>query len=220
MVNRVKCTRCDNEILEATARKNNGLCAICKSDQHRLDLDAVVQSWTERPETLPVTHGIPLPDDMALRIAASQLKKRLFPDADDQMELVCHKFFDRAHTKWRICGARALSDKEKHALAVETFYGEVLNGGLIQYLSNESGAFAGWAVEAFEAIDIPAYADVMRNVQRLFPNGVIPEDADERCDRVEAIDEELLDTAEKPFWDRYQTDKTEIRHKLFQYLSK
>jgi hypothetical protein len=219
MSNRIKCTRCDNQILETTARKNHGLCAICKRDQDTAAFDATVQSWIDRPETLPGTNGIPEPKDFALALRARQLKKYLFPDAEDEMEIFCERYFDAAQDKWYRVGASGLSDKEKHALAVETFEGEVCNGGLLQYLGNESGAFANWAVDAFEAIEIPEYASVMREVKNLFPHGVIPEDPDERWDQVEAIDKDALEAVERPFWTRYRTDEKEIRRKLFKYLS-
>jgi len=219
MTNRVKCRRCDNQILEATARKNNGFCAICKRDHDRAEFDAVVQGWIDHPETLPGMNGNPMPEGISLQLAASQLKSRLYPDADKQMELVCHRFFDMAHSKWRKLGSSALSEKEKYVLAVETFYGEVTNGGLLQYLDNESGAFAGWAADAFEAVGIPAYAAIMRTVTNLFPQGVIPNDPNERASQVEAIDIERLEALEKLFWERYSTNKKEIRRSLFRFVA-
>lgn len=206
--------------MEATARRNNGLCAICKRDQSTADFDAVVQGWIDHPETLPGTNGIPEPEGFALQLAARQLKSSLYPDADDRMEIVCHQYFDVAHDKWTEFGSSDLSEKEKFVLAVETFYGEVTNGGLLQFLGNESGAFAGWAVDAFEAVGIPTYADVMRNVTSLFLHGLIPEDPGERWAVVKAIDEKRIKAIEQSFWDRYFTDKKEIRRKLFEYLNR
>ncbi len=60
----------------------------------------------------------------------------------------------------------------------------------------------------------------MRNVRTLFPSGVIPEDPEVRSEQVEAIDSECLAAIEQPFWDRYQTDRGEIRRKLFEYISR
>jgi len=219
MTHRIQCRRCDNQILEATARKNDGLCAICKRDDNTAAFEAVVQGWIDHPETLPGTNGIPLPEGFSLQLAARQLKSRLFPDDDDRMELVCEKYFDAAHRKWGALGSFALSKKEKYVLAVETFYGEVMNGGLRQFVDNESGAFAGWAAEAFEAIGIPAYAAILRTLMSLFAQGVIPEDPGERAKQVEAIDGERLEALEQLFWDRYSTNKTEIRRSLFQFVS-
>lgn len=52
MTIRIKCQRCDNQILEVTARKNNGLCAICICDQKRADINSLVQGRIDNPETL------------------------------------------------------------------------------------------------------------------------------------------------------------------------
>lgn len=220
MAERVKCLRCDLMILEVTARINNGLCGGCKNDKSRADFEAIIQGWLKNPETLPGAHGNPEPKDIALSVAAKQIKARLNPDDQDKMRTVCEDFFDDAHDKWSRRGSSALSEKEKYALAVETFYGEITNGGLQQYFYNESGAFAEWAIPAFEAIGIPVYAEVMRNAKTLFPHGIIPEDRDERLDQLKEIGDERLEAVEQPFWERYSHDKQEIRKKLFAYLSK
>ena len=68
------------------------------------------------------------------------------------MQKVCHEAFDKAHGKWGSIRKLFLTKKEKFILATETFYGEFSNGGLLQYLGNESGAFANWSVEAFKEI--------------------------------------------------------------------
>jgi hypothetical protein len=218
MVNRIKCSRCDNQILEATARKNHGLCAICNRDQDSADFQSTVKGWHDHPETLPGTNSIPEPEGIALRMAASQLRNRLFLTDDNQQESVCHRAFSNAYDKWAEGGARALSEAEKFTLAIETFLGEVTNGGLLQYLGNESGAFAGWAAKAFDAIGIPTYADVMRDVTSLFPQGVIPEKPDELWAVIETIDVQRLESIERRFWERYATDKKEIRRMLFRYF--
>lgn len=220
MADRLKCLRCDAFILGVTARVNFGLCGHCKRDKDKSDFDAVVQGWIDNPQTLPGTHGNPDPEDISLQVAAAQIRSRLYPNREDIMQEGCQKVFDEAHERWTKNGSGALSEREKVTLAVETFYGEVNNGGLLQYLSNESGAFAQWAAEAFERIGIPAYAQVMRSVETLFPGGVIPEDEDARRAQTDAIDEERLEAVEKPFWNRYHADKNEIRRKLFNYLNR
>jgi len=121
MANRIKCVRCDRQILEETARKNHGLCAICERDEKVAKFDAIVKGWIDNPETLPGTHGIPEPKDFALRLRASQLRSRLYPTSDDIMENDCHDFFDEAYGKWIELGSSGLSTKEKYVLAVETF---------------------------------------------------------------------------------------------------
>jgi hypothetical protein len=60
----------------------------------------------------------------------------------------------------------------------------------------------------------------MRNVRTLFPSGAIPEDSEVRSEQVETVDSERLEAIEQPFWDRYQTDRGEIRRRLFEYISR
>jgi len=135
------------------------------------------------------------------------------------MERVCHACFNAAHDKWSDQGAAALSEKEKHVLSVETFYGQVLNGGLRQYLGNESNAFANWATEGFDRIGIPEYAAVMRQVCSLFPNDHIPEDNEECWNVVMGLDSDVLEKIEDGFWSRFNAAaEDEIRRKLYAYI--
>jgi hypothetical protein len=218
MVERTACVRCGNPILETTARKNTGLCAICKSEADRVASDAVIQGWIKDPTTLPGTHGIPLPNDIGLSIAARQLKKRLYPDDDAKLDAECHAAFNQAQDKWLSQGAAALSNRERYTLAVETFYGEVSNGGFEQYLTNESGEFAPWAEEAFAAIGIPELAEVMRNLADLFPEGTIPVDADDRLEHILSIDGERLEELASRFFAFERSDENRLHRKLADYL--
>ena len=86
------------------------------------------------------------------------------------MEKICHEAFDKAHDKWSSIKRPFLTKREKVILATETFYGEFSNGGLLQYLDNESGAFANWSVEAFLKIDIPKYSELLQEVKKIFLN--------------------------------------------------
>ena len=219
MATRVKCCECDNLILETTAKRNNGLCRSCRNRHERAEFESIVDGWIRNPETLPGTNEIPEPDDLALALRAHQLRAAMYPDEEAIMEGFCHKLFGEAHDKWCQSGSSSLTVKERHTLAIETFYGEVTNGGLLQYLGNESGAFSNWSVEAFEVIGLPEYADVMRTVKGLFPEDCIPEDLDERSKFVERIDRDALETIEEEFWSRYSSNEIEIRRKLYKYLN-
>ncbi|MBN8628778.1 MAG: DUF4375 domain-containing protein [Planctomycetes bacterium] len=167
---------------------------------------------------MPGTHGIPLPKSIALSMAAEQVKNRLYPDDDAKLEAECHAAFDQAHDKWLNQGAAALSNRERYTLAVETFYGEVSNGGFEQYLTNESGEFAPWAEEAFAAIGIPELAEVMRNLAELFPEGTIPVDADDRLEHILSIDGERLEELASRFFAFKRSNENRLHRKLADYL--
>lgn len=137
----------------------------------------------------------------------------------ETMEAYCHTLFDSAHEKWTQHGGSTLAAREKLILSVETFYGEVMNGGFEQYLSNESGAFVNWAPEGFRTIGLPEFATFVSRIIALFPTGRISDDEDERFDQIDEIDEAALDAIEEEFWEFYDDDKM-IRVKLYEYLQK
>ena len=218
MANQVKCSKCEVLILEITANYNAGLCAPCNSDQRGAEIEEVVQSWLENPGTLPGTNDIPMPEDIALSIRASQIRSRLFPTEEDKMENHCHAVFDKAHDKWMKFGPLFLTKREKYTLAVETFYGEVWNGGILQYLGNESGTFANWADKAFDTIDIPELSEIVKEVKSLFSNSKIPQNSDKRWDIVETLDDEALESLTQKVFDVCEEDENIIRNKLYDYL--
>lgn len=217
MEERIKCTRCDRMILPVTAKVNQGLCGHCRRLANRESFEETVASWERDHSKIPGTHGIPEPADLALAIRARQMRAML--SGEDQMEKVCHDFFAAAHTKWTQRGAGSLSPKERHVLAVETFVGEMANGGLPQYLGNESRAFANWASEGFERIRISELSELMVKVQALFPNSQIPAEYDACWKVVKDLDGQVLQEIESGFWRRWRQDKTEIRKKLHAYIT-
>jgi hypothetical protein len=220
MTNKVECKTCKTSILEVTAKYNDGMCAPCSSDHSSAEFNKTVQSWLDNPAILPGTNGIPEPSSIALSIRASQIRAQLNPTKEDIMQRECHDAFDKAHDKWMSKGSSSLTNKEKFVLVVETFYGNFTNGGLVQFLGNESGCFANWAEDAFEVIGIPQYSKLMSEVKSLFPMNVIPEDSNLRWDEVEKIDESKLENIDQKLWAHYFKDEKEIRVKLYNYLKK
>lgn len=204
-------------ILPITAKTYSGLCGQCRNIAQREEFDAIVASWEKDPTKIPGTNGIPEPTGIALAIRARQMREA--HSEASRMEKACHDFFDAAHAKWSEQGAEALSRKERHVLAIETFYGEVTNGGLTQYLTNESRAFANWAAEGFEKIKIREFAKLMRKVQALFPDSRIPEDDGVCFALVEKLDEKVIEEIEAGFWSRWRQDRTEVRRKLYAYIA-
>lgn len=83
------------------------------------------------------------------------------------LEAACHVAFDKAHTKW--CD-------------------EVCNGGFVQYLGNESGAFAQDLPEALTRVGLMEYVPIALELRALFPGG-IPRDETIRWRAVEQLSE-------------------------------
>ena len=199
-------------ILEVTARLNGGLCGHCKGNDRKSTVKDIVAGWIKNPETLPGTNGIPIPKDIALSINAAQILEQRKPGF--HKVALCHQCFDNAIDRWYEVGSAELTEKEKTVLSVETFFGETTNGGFVQFLTNESQAFANWAADALERIGLPEYAVIMRKVQDLFPDGIIPQDSDEPFEL-----EAELEAIKKDFWKLYFANENEFRDKLYDYIT-
>ena len=129
----------------------------------------------------------------------------LLPDfvhstASTDLEAVCHFIFGRAHTKWTDYGSAALTVGERTVIAVETFVGETCNGGLIQYLGNESGAFARDLPEALMRVGLVELVPIALEMKKLFV-APIAEDSAERWKQVEDIEDTALDQLSDEFFE-------------------
>jgi hypothetical protein len=122
------------------------------------------------------------------------------------LEAVCHFIFGRAHTKWSDHGSAALSVGERTVIAVETFVGETCNGGLIQYLGNESGAFAKDLPEALMRVGLVEFVPIALEMKKLF-GAPLAEDSGERWEQLEEVDETALDQLSDKFFDLLDVER-------------
>lgn len=141
-----------------------------------------------------------------------------YKDPERAIEIV----FDEAHDKWTTEGRSGLTEGQLTVLAVETFFGEVLNGGFYQYFSNESGGLSLLAPNALRRVGLDAYATVLQPFLALFPDATPAEDTEVRQSQLDGIadryDEEKFEKMEEPFWDLIKANKREFRTKLFDYI--
>jgi len=79
-------------------------------------------------------------------------------------EAATHEVFDQAYMKWITHGSEVLTEGEITVYCVETTFGEVCNGGLDQYLTNESGAFAEQCPDALVRVGLPRYAEIVKEL--------------------------------------------------------
>jgi hypothetical protein len=140
-------------------------------------------------------------------------------------EAACHAVFDEAHTKWTFEGRDAINESQFTVMCVETYFGEVCNGGLVQYLFNESGRSASFGPEALRRIGLPKYAEILEDALARCTNapeenefGVMedffePPESDDDDD-----DDGPLGDLDERFFELYFANKTEFRDKLFQYI--
>lgn len=140
-------------------------------------------------------------------------------------EAATHRVFDQAYGKWISDGADALTVGELTVYCVETTFSEVCNGGIAQYLGNESGQLAKYCPDALVGLD--EYAKIIEEALRRCECKLLDGQIDDDDPRAPWIDWTLLDTnhydpfddLERRFFDRYFSDKTEFRRKLFQYIT-
>lgn len=154
-------------------------------------------------------------------INPSKLRKLI--ETDDK-ELISHSLCDVADRIFQDQGVEAIPPALRTVLAVETFYGEVANGGLIQYLSNGYEAFAVHATAALDEVGLPLPAKVLRRALELFPREIKESPEPDYFDYFDSIAEKfgpdyLENEIEQEFWDWYNDGhKDEIRNQLHEWI--
>ncbi len=68
------------------------------------------------------------------------------------------------------------------------FLGDTLNGGLHQTFTNYTGEYMELMEKFVLSYCSPGFAEVLREVRSIFPNGYIPKDRGERYEIVESLD--------------------------------
>jgi hypothetical protein len=139
-------------------------------------------------------------------------------------EALCHAVFDEAHSKWTLDGLTALNLEQITVICVETFFGEVLNGGLEQFLSNESGRLASHGPAALRRVGLPEYGDILEQVLARCTNTPAVNDHGIQEDFFESPEHDDDDAADPlqdlddRFFEFYFANKLEFREKLFEYI--
>jgi len=196
------CRTCGRAILETTARLKGGLCGPCRN---KLQAEEAKAKWEpmRRQGLAPVT-----PDELEKVQSAADI------------EAACHFIFDKAHWKWTEHGEPALTTGERTVIAVETFFGETCNGGLLQFLLNESGAFARDLPASLMRVGLTAYVPLALELTRLFP-AALSRDPDARGDQLDALDggDDTLAALSERFFELYHHDEGRVfRERLIEYI--
>lgn len=137
-------------------------------------------------------------------------------------EAACRAVFEEAHTKWSFEGRAAINRSQLTVMCVETFFGEVCNGGLDQYLCNESGRNASFGPEALRSVSLPRYAKILEEALARCTNAPeqnefgITEDFFEPPEST-GNDAPLSDLDDR-FFKLYFENETAFRDKLFKYI--
>ena len=90
----------------------------------------------------------------------------------------------------RIARFWRLTPGQRAVLPTTSVHGEVLNGGLEQYLHNSGSMFFHEAVEGLVIMGAHRHADLLRRASQVFPGGIVPRDRTERVAALFRGDEE------------------------------
>lgn len=143
--------------------------------------------------------------------------------ATGDKELVSHSLCEVADDIFYKEGAAAVPSTLRTIVSVETFFGEVTNGGIIQFLGNDHGAFAPYVVDALAVVGLPEASEVMRRALAPFPielSESIDPDYIEALELIEEVQgDDFLDKIEKDFWTWYHDgNRTTIRDRLHEWI--
>ena len=141
-------------------------------------------------------------------------------------ELACHRIFDEASDIWQLGDPDSLTEGQITVICVGTFFGEVCNGGIVQYLDNMAGEWAFRGVDSLRRVGLSSYADVLKRALQLHHPSPIPTDRKTWLPELETLRDIHLsdsfdgdyDAYDKEFFALYHRDQTEFRDKLFSYI--
>jgi len=158
-----------------------------------------------------------------MQIRAEALSKLL---ATGDKEGISHTLCDAADRIYDEYGIEAVPRALRVVVSVETFYGEVTNGGLVQFLSGGHGAFAVFAVEALTEVGLPIPARVLSSVLDLFPREIKDSKEPDYFEYLDTIEEKfgedhIDEVIEQEFWTWYHDgNRGEIKNLLHRWIIK
>jgi hypothetical protein len=138
------------------------------------------------------------------------------------MEAACHPVFDEATKRLAVAGRGALTEGQITVVCVETFFGEVCNGGLQQYLINQSPTASACA-NALRRVGLAAYAEIIEQTLQICTNRPALNEFGELEDDFwlpdfETDDDFPLKELDTRFFEFYFAEEDEFRRHLFQYV--
>lgn len=116
-------------------------------------------------------------------------------------------------------GIGALTEPERVFFVVMALEGEVNNGGFSQYFYNSSGNFAGKAVKALNEIGAHRTAEICAKALSVF-GGDVPTDWNERQERLDELDEEMLEETFEECDDAFYDYEDDLEALNYAYIMK
>ena len=90
-------------------------------------------------------------------------------------------------------GFEALTDAEKTVFCIDNLLKEMENGGFVQFIHHETGAYTEETLEALERIKAKGTYSLLERLIALFDGKKIPKDEDERIQMFDHIESEHAD---------------------------
>ncbi len=193
---KTNCSSCGCQIPQRTADRNGGLCAPC----HR--------KATSPPPPEEVFKPVPPVTRAALDDAIIQ----------HQRDAVIDILFDPACDKVNFRPAE-MTEGDIIVYTIWTFLGETCNGGIIQYLTNQSGGWAHHCGPSLRQIGADKYADIIEECIQEFTDAETAQDPHWESDLYAywAEHEETFE-AEDRFWEFYFANKDELPDLLYRFI--
>jgi hypothetical protein len=193
---KTNCSSCGCQILQSTADRNGGLCAPC----HR---KATSPPAEEIITPIPPVSRSAL-DDLIIQHPRDAVIDALFYPASDKVNFRPSK----------------MTEGDIIVYTIWTFLGETCNGGIIQYLTNQSGGWAHLCGPSLREIGADKYADIIEECIRTFTNAESPQDPkwESDLDAYSDDQEEPFEGIESRFWNLYHANKDELPDALYKYI--
>lgn len=116
-------------------------------------------------------------------------------------------------------GYQSLSDSEKTVYCIDQLLREIENGGLVQFIHHESGAFASDTLDSLSRIRAQVAHDIMHKLINFFPDAVVPADEDDRIEIFDRIEAECTDEIAELDDEYYESDENLVELTL-KYVQK
>jgi len=79
----------------------------------------------------------------------------------------------------------------KNLIYISNMHGQVLNGGVTQFVDNSTGDSFEETLKALKEIEASQYVEILEKVKSIFPKSFVPKDMEERREIIDSIWESL-----------------------------
>jgi|GEM_PF-5603670 len=196
---KILCPQCGAEFLQTTAVATGGLCMKCVNTRRVQEL--LAKAAAQLPKAVPAITRAQL-DKLVKQKSPSDLVDALFDPAYDKVSFRPDE----------------LTEGDIIIYNISTLIGEVCNGGIMQYMTNESGQWAHHCGRSLRTIGLPEYAQIIERCIAAFTDKTTPEAWEDDLYDYMNEQEEPFDAMEQALWERFHRHEGELLNKLAAYI--